>query len=309
MRKRLGFAEFALPCSCAATLESPISRWASFGLYICLRRQGALDSRVLAPRFGIRNPKARKPEASTPKMPYLNKMSRELSLCNFKAVLFDVDGTLVDSMGKIVNGLGDAFEKFTGSRPDDAKIRSLIGLPLNVQLRNFGKPNANDEEMDEMIQYTISRYEEHRHLEQEIAPAIEALMLCHQAGIKTALVTSKNAAEMETFVQHFSGLEYVDVSVTASDVARPKPDPECVLRACDLLNVAPQDSLYIGDAIFDMQSARAAGSTPVAVAYGSASAFDLAGEMPAKLIETPEELLTWTRHSLLEPTCRERKQI
>lgn len=236
-------------------------------------------------------------------------MSKELSLCNFKAVLFDVDGTLVDSMGKIVNGLGDAYEKFTGNRLDEATIRSLIGLPLNVQLKNHGKPNASDDEMDEMIQYTISRYEQHRHLERELLPAIESLRLCHQAGLKTALVTSKNAAEMELFVPHFSGMEYVDASVTASDVARPKPEPDCVLLACDLINVAPQDALYIGDAIFDIQAARAAGATPVAVAYGSAAPQDLEKEKPALLLETPEALLAWTRESLLEPTCRERKQI
>jgi HAD superfamily hydrolase (TIGR01549 family) len=236
-------------------------------------------------------------------------MSRELSLCDFKAVLFDVDGTLVDSMGKIVNGLGDAYEKYTGSRPTDAKIRSLIGLPLNVQLRDHGNPNASDEEMDEMIHYTITRYEHHKHLEQELAPAIEALRLCHQAGLKTALVTSKNAAEMELFVRRFSGMEYVDVSVTASDVARPKPDPESVLRACDLLDIAPSEALYIGDAIFDMQAARGAGVVPVAVAYGSVAAENLAKENPALLLETPEALLAWTRESLLEPTCPDQKRI
>jgi len=236
-------------------------------------------------------------------------MSKQLSLCKFKAVLFDVDGTLVDSMGKIVNGLGDAYEKFTGSRPDDATIRSLIGLPLNVQLRKFGKPDATDDEMAQMIEYTISRYEHHKHLEREIAPAIEALALCHRGGLKTALVTSKNAAEMAVFVPSFSGMELIDASVTASDVARPKPDPDCVLRACDLLEVAPQETVYIGDAIFDIQSARAAGSTPVAVAYGSVSAETLAKEKPALLLETPEALLAWTRESFLETTCRERNRI
>ena len=236
-------------------------------------------------------------------------MSKELALCNFKAVLFDVDGTLVDSLAKIINGLGDVFEKYTGERPAETKIKSLIGLPLDVQMGKFVKPGVSGSELEEMIQYTIFCYEQHRHLEREIAPAMESLKLCHEAGIKTALVTSKNAPEMAIFVPTFSGMEYVDATVCASDVARPKPDPECVFRACDLLQVAPEDAIYIGDAIYDIQSAQAAGSTPVAVAYGSATAEDLAQEKPAMLLETPDALLAWTRTSLLEPTCRERKRI
>jgi len=236
-------------------------------------------------------------------------MSRELSLCDFKAVLFDVDGTLVDTMDKIVNGLGDGIEHFSGKRPPDHDLRSEIGLPLTVQLRKYVKPDATDTELEDMIQYTILRYEHHRHLEREHLPAIEALRLCYQAGLKTALVTSKSAAEMEIFVQHFSGMDYVHASVTASDVAQPKPDPESVLLACKLLGVDPKNALYIGDSIFDMQSAHAGGATPVGVAYGSVNAEVLAKEKPALLLETPEALLAWTRESLSQPTCRERNKI
>jgi phosphoglycolate phosphatase-like HAD superfamily hydrolase len=114
---------------------------------------------------------------------------------------------------------------------------------------------------------------------------------------------------MKLFVPTFTAMEYVDATVCASDVAHPKPNPECVLRACDLLDVSPQESVYIGDAIFDMQCARAAGATSVAVAYGSAAASVLLEEMPAMLLETAEDLLAWTRQSLLEPTCRERKRF
>ena len=227
-------------------------------------------------------------------------MSRVPSLNNFKAVLFDVDGTLVDTMDKIVRGLGDAIEHFSGKRPDEQDIRRLIGLPLTVQLRMNVNPTATDSELDEMIQYTISRYEHHKALDKEILPAIEALRLCHQAGLKTALVTSRNAAEMESFVPSFTGMRYVDASVNASDVARPKPDADCVLKACELLSVAAEEAIYIGDAIFDMQSARAAGATPVAVAYGSAARSDLDKEQPALLIETPDALLAWTRETLTE---------
>ncbi len=212
-------------------------------------------------------------------------------------------------MDKIVNGLGDAIEHYTGKRPRDEDTRRLIGLPLTVQLKMNVKPDATDSELDEMIQFTISRYEHHKTLERELQPAIESLELCHRAGLRTALVTSKNADEMAMFVPRFSGMKYVHASVTASDVARPKPDPECVLRACELLEVAPHEAIFIGDAIFDMQSARAAGATPVAVAYGSATAHDLGMENPALLLETPEALLAWTRNSLLETTCRERNKI
>ena len=236
-------------------------------------------------------------------------MSDKLSLCNFKAVLFDVDGTLVDSMAKIVNGLGDVFEKFSGKRPADEDIKALIGLPIEAQLSHHGIHPASREEHDEMIRYTILRYEHHKHLDREITPAMEALKICHQAGMKTALVTSKNATELAMFVPTFSAMEFVDATVCASDVSKPKPDPECVLRACELLNVAPHEAIYVGDSIFDMQSARAAGATPVAVAYGSSALGDLVKENPAILFETPEQLLSWTRDELLEPTCRERKRI
>lgn len=236
-------------------------------------------------------------------------MSGELSLLNFKAVLFDVDGTLVDSLDKIVSGLGDAIERYAGRRPHDAEIRSLVGLPLRIQFARYSDRELSREEIDERIDYAITRYQHHKHLERVFEPAIEALRLCHQAGIKTGLVTSKNAREMQIFNDDFVGKDYVDVAVCASDVSKPKPDPEGALRACELLGVRPEDAVLIGDAVFDMQSARAAGITPVAVAYGSASAKALQEEMPALLLETPEDLLAWVRQSLLQTTCPERKRL
>lgn len=236
-------------------------------------------------------------------------MSRELALSNFKAVLFDVDGTLVDSMDKIVNGLGDAIERYTGRRPHESEIKSLIGLPLREQFTRYAAASPTEEQLDEMIGYAISRYQFHKRLERVFEPAIEALRLCHRAGIKTALVTSKNADEMRFFSEDFVGQDYVDVAVCASDVSKPKPDPESALRACELLGVRPEEAVLIGDAIFDIQSAHAAGVTAVAVAYGSTSAARLQQENPAMLLETPEALLEWTRESLLETTCPERKRL
>jgi beta-phosphoglucomutase-like phosphatase (HAD superfamily) len=64
-------------------------------------------------------------------------MPRGLSLADFKAVLFDVDGTLVDSLGMLIRGLGDTFEKYSGVRPPDEEIKASIGLPLQEQMLNY----------------------------------------------------------------------------------------------------------------------------------------------------------------------------
>ena len=230
-------------------------------------------------------------------------MYREPRLCDCKAVLFDVDGTLVDSMAKIVMGLGDAIEHFAGKRPPDKEIQSLVGLPLSAQFKRYLPFEPSREQMDEMITYTIGRYDHHKHLERPFEPAIETLRLCQQAGLKTALVTSKNTAEMEIFLRGFVGKPYVDAYVCASDVPQPKPKPDSAIRACELLQVEPGDACFVGDSIFDMQCAHAAGNTPVAVAYGSVPAATLEKENPALILETPEALLEWAQRTLFQTTC------
>ncbi len=233
-------------------------------------------------------------------------MSRALNLANCRAALFDVDGTLIDSVSTIVAGLGDAFEHFFGNRPDDAAIRGLVGMPLREQFARFAPADTTEAEYALMIGYTIERYGVHGDLERPYNDAIRALQICHRAGVKTALVTSKNSHETELFKTRFDFLEQVDAVICASDVTRPKPWPDSALAACDALGVDPNMAVMVGDSVYDVRCAQAASVAVIAVSYGSSTREALAAEKPDLILDSPGELLVLFEEALHLTPCHER---
>ncbi|HTQ09596.1 MAG TPA: HAD-IA family hydrolase [Fimbriimonadaceae bacterium] len=228
-------------------------------------------------------------------------MPDRLSLASFDAVLFDIDGTLVDSLGMIVPGLGDAIERFAGVRPSDGEIQSIVGLPMRTQIERYLDYSPTDDQLDEMIDYTLARFEAYVDREKFFVPAIETLRLCKRAGLGTALVTSKDAKELAGFLKRFPSADSVDVTVCASDVQHPKPAPDSALLAVSRLNATRP--ILIGDSIYDLRCARDAGVATVAVGYGSATSAVLLAENPDLFIETPDHLLEWAQTTFSKPNA------
>lgn len=220
-----------------------------------------------------------------------------------KGVLFDIDGTLADSVGAIVAGLGDAYERFAGDRPTDSAIQALIGMPLSEQLNLFGLADRDPGGLDARVQFTLQRFEHHHQRVRLFGPAIEAMRHLRSAGLRIALVTSKNTHETEFYLQDFPPLREADAIVCASDVGRPKPHPDSALAACERLGVAPGDAIMIGDSVYDLRCGRGAGCACVMVAYGAASSEELAAERPEALLQTPEDLLAWARLEFARTPC------
>jgi pyrophosphatase PpaX len=231
-------------------------------------------------------------------------MPRGPLLSDFEAVLFDIDGTLVDSLETIVLGIGDAIETSTGRRPERDEIVRIIGLPLTSQMAMFTRDRP---QAQRMAMIAIERMAFHANLERIYGPAVECLQLCHRQGLKTALVTSKSRIELDPFLKRFVGASAVDVAVCSSDVVNPKPDPECALLACKRLGVSPQQGVLIGDSVFDLRCARDAGLATVAVAYGAGDREALLLEEPDILFDTPEDLLSWAKDAFLQTSCPERR--
>ncbi len=208
----------------------------------------------------------------------------------YRCALFDIDGTLVDTVELIVRALDHTFRKHLGVQISRDELRRTIGLPLHRQVRLFDHlvdfvPDHRAMEADE-----IAYYESHKHLEQVIPEAVEALKEAKRAGMRVALVTSKNRLELETFLPRLNVNGWVDAVVSSSDVARPKPAPDSVLVALERLQASPSEAIFVGDTVYDIQCARGAGVRVIAVGWGAHPVEMLRAERPDWLFEEPAQL-------------------
>jgi HAD superfamily hydrolase (TIGR01509 family) len=145
-----------------------------------------------------------------------------------------------------------------------------------------------------MAATAIAKYEKRREQEHIIDEAVQALIFAKRRGVKTALVTSKNDIELTNTLPRLGISAYCDAIISADHVAPDfKPHPRGVQIALDLLGVAnPQDVVYIGDSIYDMRAARAAGVRSAAVLWGAAPEAALRAEEPDFVIAYPEDLVS-----------------
>lgn len=197
------------------------------------------------------------------------------------------------------------YAKYADTPPSDSEILALIGIPLRKQVQMFTSRLISESEIDERIAYCIERYQVYADHVKEFSPAVDALVLAKQHGLRTALVTSKNRTEATLFLRHFRGAASADVVICADDVAHPKPHPDSALLALERLGVAPERAAMLGDSIFDLQCARDAGVASVAVLYGAGREQDLLALHPDFALRSPQEVLDWVQAHLPEP-CLER---
>ncbi len=184
------------------------------------------------------------------------------------AALFDFDGTLVDTTEMIHQSMRHATSSVLGR--DD--------IPRETLLANVGKPLPRQMELIDaekaelLLEAYRSHHEEHHDaLIGEFPGVEEALSRLRSAGIKVAVVTSKRRLSVEMALKNFPGLRnVVDRFVTLEDTTQHKPHPEPLLRGLDLLGGVPKErAAYVGDSPFDVQAAKAAGLTSVAVSWGA----------------------------------------
>lgn len=205
------------------------------------------------------------------------------------AVLFDLDGTLIDSIDLIVNSALYAFEKCGHPAPAAEAWLADLGLPLRTM---FGRFIAEGAQMDELVagyrEYQLANHDRLVRPYDEVSSTLEAL---HDRGHELAVVTSKSEPLARRGLAHV-GLDGVfDVIVGLESCTRHKPDPEPVHIALDRLGIEPEAAAFVGDSPHDMAAGRAAGVTTVAALWGPFSRAQLARSEPDYYIERMSELL------------------
>jgi pyrophosphatase PpaX len=199
------------------------------------------------------------------------------------AVLFDFDGTLVDTTEMIHQSMRHATSSVLG-REDIPRETLLanVGQPLPRQMELIDTENA-----ESLLEAYRSHHERHHDaLIREFPGVEESLGRLGSAGIKVAVVTSKRRPSVEMALEIFPGLRnVVNRFVTLEDTTHHKPHPEPLLRALQLLGGIPRErAAYVGDSPFDVQAAKAAGLTSVAVSWGAFSEDALRASEPDHLL-------------------------
>ena len=204
------------------------------------------------------------------------------------AVLFDLDGTLIDSIQLIVLAAQHAFASRAGPAPSEAEFLAGIGRPLIAQ---FG-PFALDEED---MQLLTLRYREYQHMHHDRLTTLydgvmDTVLDLHGRGHPLAIVTSKMDGIARRSIAHVGLAPYLSAVVACDHTSRHKPDPEPVHLALDRLGISPERAVFIGDSPYDIQAGNAAGVTSIAATWGAFPPDALAAARPSYTVDRPRAL-------------------
>ncbi|MCX6382585.1 MAG: HAD family hydrolase [Armatimonadetes bacterium] len=208
-------------------------------------------------------------------------------------LLWDVDGTLIDTTTLIVDALGWTYETYFNRNLSRDERRAIIGTPLKAQIRIFGEPEEFGLDPQVVMDGFIHYYEENRHRETILTEVIQVLIDGKRRGYPTALITSKNIPELENTLPRLGIAPYVDFIVSADHVTKPKPDSEGMRLAVSHFGLSVEqiaNAVYIGDTTHDIQAGNGGGVRSVGVTWGAATPERLLAENPAALVNTPQEL-------------------
>lgn len=203
------------------------------------------------------------------------------------ALLFDLDGTLIDSIELLLRSMEAAFVDHR-PRPTRAQWTAGIGTPLRTQLAEWC-------DTDDQVVALVDRYREYQDQNLEslttLFPGVaETVAWAREAGLKTAIVTSKGRVMTARSLAHVDLQDAFDTIVTYEETAKHKPSPEPVLLALARLAATPDQAIFIGDSTHDMLSGQSAGVQTAAATWGPFSRVELEGTNPTHWLTRMDQL-------------------
>lgn len=206
-----------------------------------------------------------------------------------QGLLFDGDGTLIDTYDMIIRSMRHTLNDGEKMNLSDAELMVGVGTPLLDQMLRFTRGDVPRAErlVDEYRSHNDSIHDAGIRAFDGTAVALERF---RTAQIPLGVVTSKRHELAERGFRLTGLFDFFDVFIGADDWPEHKPKPGPILHASKLLGVAPERCLYIGDSPYDIQAGNAAGCRTVAVTWGMFSAETLAIEQPTFMVDALAEL-------------------
>jgi pyrophosphatase PpaX len=181
------------------------------------------------------------------------------------AVLFDLDGTLIDSIALLLASMRHTFQG-RSRQPTDAEWIEGLGTPLPKQLTPYVE---SDEDRERLVnRYRLFQHENHDHLMGRYEGVIDTLALLFQRGHPMGVVTSKGNTMMDRGLKFIGADDYIEVAIGYDSVHIHKPDPYPVRAALEKLGYQPNEAVFVGDSPHDIKSGNAAGVITIAALWG-----------------------------------------
>jgi len=203
-------------------------------------------------------------------------------------VLFDLDGTLIDSIELILNSARYAFEKLDRECPPDSEWTAGIGIPLFTMFGRYAKDAADQAAL--IAAYREYQLANHDRLIRCYDDVVDTVAMLSASGHELGIVTSKSEALAMRGLAHVGLARFMDTVVGCDSSTRHKPDPEPVQIALHRLDCAPENAVFVGDSVHDILAGNAAGVTTLAATWGAFKKADLQPGEPDFYLEHISEL-------------------
>lgn len=220
----------------------------------------------------------------------LNITSRVEADGSLKAVVFDMDGTLVSSLSLIYHCESEISKKYTGKGLTLEEVISKFGPPARTIIRTITASLGEEAQHRAVLDYydCYSRNAPNKVL---VFPGIEHLLTrIRSSKIHLALMTGVERVMMEFTLKPFGLDAYFEHRITADDIQKGKPDPEGILLALDRMGIEPGASMYVGDSPADMIAGKRAGVTTGAAMWSPENRGDPASENPDYQFRSVQQL-------------------
>lgn len=209
----------------------------------------------------------------------------------YKAAIFDLDGTLVDSVADLADAFNYGLEQFGQPKRTVDELRKMIGDGIRITVSRALLPDRQ-EFIDRVAEKMREKYAEICLVQTKPYCGIPqaAARLCKE-GVRLAVLTNKDQVMAKKIVEHFfDGCFEIIRGTTGIDPV--KPDPQAGLRIIRDFGIAPEQAVFIGDSPADIQTAKACGSFAVGVSWGLRSAEELQQNRADVIISRPDEIFS-----------------
>ena len=180
-------------------------------------------------------------------------------------ILFDLDGTLIDSTDAIVSTFHHSFRVHNTSSPKDEEIMALIGYPLDIM---YSKLGIDENRVWDFVATYKEEYRKISTIKTELLPnAVKAIEKASEFAA-LGIVTTKTGKYSKILMEHFNLMKYFQVLIGREDVDKPKPDAEPILRALEDFDTTNKEIWMIGDTELDLIAAKNANVNSIGVLCG-----------------------------------------